>query len=524
MGLITVLLKLANCIVNNILTNSFQKAENKLQNQHNHHFTLTKCSVPKEHTIICDIQNTLLLNSKSFFPYFMLIAFEGGSILRACFLLSAYPLILLLNHDHYRLKFMIFITFCGMKVKNMENIGRTVLTKLYLENLDFQVYELVFRTIKEVGTTKVVVLTSVPRVMVDEFCREFLGVDNVVATELHSVRGYYSGFVATSGVIMKQKVVKEWFGDEIQQDIGAGYCVLAQYKEATYVMSNGDMGMSSRRQMPRDEYPKPLVFHDGRLAFLPTPFVTLAMFLWFPFGIFIAMIRLFVGVFFPYKVTLFVCALTGLKIRIKGGNHSMAYKTKEVSGGGVLFVCTHRTLLDPVFLSLTTGKPLIAVTYSVSKMSEILSPIRTTRLTRDREKDGEMMQKLLKDGDLVICPEGTTCREPYLLRFSSLFAELTDEIVPVAINTHVTMFYGTTASGFKWLDPIYFLMNPRPTYHVQLLGKLDKGLTCGFGNKSSHEVANHIQKLLGDALGFECTNLTRKDKYSMLVGNKEIIV
>nr|XP_043616171.1 glycerol-3-phosphate acyltransferase 1-like [Erigeron canadensis] len=487
----------------------------KLKNQNNHLSltpTLTNYSIPKEHTVICDIQDTLLINSKSFFPYFMLVAFEGGSILRACFLLLTYPLLILLNHDHM-LRLMILITFCGMNVQNLENISRTVLAKFYLENLDHQVYELVFGNNKEVGTTRVVVLTSVPRMMVDGFCKEYLGFYNVVGTELHSVGGYYSGFVASSGVVVKQKVLKEWFGDEIKQEFGVGSC------EATYVMIHEDTKMYSRRQMPRDKYPKPLVFHDGRLAFLPTPLATLALILWFPFGIFGALLGLLAGVFLPHKVNIFVCAIMGLKLRVKGCDYSREKRTNE-RDGGVLFVCTHRTLLDPIFLTLAIRKPLTAVTYSVSKMSEILSPIRTARLTRDRKIDGEIMNKLLIEGDLFICPEGTTCREPYLLRFSSLFAELTDEIVPVAVNTHVTMFYGTTASGFKWLDPIYFLMNPRQTYYVHVLEKLDKGLTCGFGNKASHEVANHIQKLLGRALMFECTKLTRKDKYLMLGSNR----
>ena len=283
------------------------------------------------------------------------------------------------------------------------------------------------------------------------------------------------------------------------------------------------MKTSSRTQTPRDKYPKPLVFHDGRLAFLPTPLATLTMILWFPFGILLAIIRLCAGAFLPYKVSIFVAGLTGVIIRVNGCNYPCKKKTKEGKDDGVLFVCTHRTLLDPVILSLILDKALTAVTYRISRMSEIISPIKTIRVTRNRKKDEEIMNKLLCEGDLIVCPEGTTCREPYLLRFSSMFAELTDEIVPVAMNTHVTMFYGTTAGGLKWLDPIYFLMNPRPVYQVQVLEKLDKVLTCGLGNKSSHEVANHIQKQLGHALGFECTKLTRRDKYIMLVGNQGIV-
>ena len=287
------------------------------------------------------------------------------------------------------------------------------------------------------------------------------------------------------------------------------------------MVTEEDSKSSPSSLMTRDKYPKPLVFHDGRLAFFPTPSATLAMFLWLPLGIFLAIYRICIGIFLPYKMASLLGIWSGIDIKLKGEDinyHSESGNKRK----GVLYVCSHRTLLDPVFLCTTLGRSLTAVTYSLSKTSEIIAPIRTVRLTRDRKKDGETMQRLLSEGDLVVCPEGTTCREPYLLRFSSLFAELADEIVPVAMYTHVSMFYGTTASGLKCLDPIFFLMNPRPSYHIHLLGKLPKELTCA-GGRSCCEVANCIQRQLADTLGFECTTLTRREKYMMLAGNEGMV-
>lgn len=273
--------------------------------------------------------------------------------------------------------------------------------------------------------------------------------------------------------------------------------------------------------MSREKYPKPLIFHDGRLAFFPTPSSTLYMFMWLPFGIPLSIYRLLLGTIIYYKYGLALVSFSGILINHKGYN-SNSNTTKSVTNKGVLYVCTHRTLLDPVFLSMSLRKPLTTVTYSLSKVSEIMSPIKTMSLTRDREKDRETMQRLLSEGDLVVCPEGTTCREPYLLRFSSLFAELADEIVPVAMHANVSLFYGTTASGFKCLDSFLFLMNPWPCYNIEVLEKVPREFTCA-GGKSPYEVANYIQRKLGESLGFECTNITRRDKYMMLAGNEGVV-
>lgn len=260
--------------------------------------------------------------------------------------------------------------------------------------------------------------------------------------------------------------------------------------------------------LPQRRYPKPLIFHDGRLVARPTELECLAVLLWLPISMPLAAVRFLVGLVLPYRWHFLCCAALGLRIRAK-----FAPTALRPAAGSTLYACSHRTLLDPVVAATVLRRKLMAVTYSLSAVSEALSPIPTVRLTRDRRRDGEVMRRLLEEGDLVVCPEGTTCREPYLLRFSPLFAEVAEEIVPLAVTAEGSMFYGSTVRGYKCLDSIFFLMNPSPRYRLDFLDRVSGGVGSG------QDVANRVQKAIAGALGFECTAFTRRDKYRMIAGS-----
>ncbi|XP_021297709.1 glycerol-3-phosphate 2-O-acyltransferase 6-like [Herrania umbratica] len=473
-----------------------------------------------KHTVVADMDGTLLRGSSSF-PYFALVAFEVGGILRLLFLLLASPVAGILYYfisEAAGIRVLIFATFVGMKVSDIESVARAVLPKFYSSDLHPETW----RVFSSCG--KRCVLTANPRVMVETFLKDYLGADVVTGTEIHVFRGRATGLVKSPGILVgknKADALENAFKDEPVADIALGdrktdYPFMKLCKESYVVPAKPKVEAVSH-----DKLTKPIVFHDGRLVQKPTPFMALLTILWIPVGFPLACLRIAAGALLPMPLVYYAFWALGVRVHIKGTPPPPA--KKSIGQTGVLFICSHRTLLDPIFLSTALGRKIPAVTYSLSRLSEVISPIKTVRLSRDRATDASMIKKLLEDGDLVICPEGTTCREPFLLRFSSLFAELTNELVPVAMANRMSMFHGTTARGWKGMDPFYFFMNPSPAYEVTFLNKLPHELTCSAG-KSSHEVANYIQRMIAASLSYECTSFTRKDKYRALAGNDGIVV
>ncbi|GMI85831.1 GLYCEROL-3-PHOSPHATE sn-2-ACYLTRANSFERASE 3 [Hibiscus trionum] len=490
---------------------------------HKYPFIAHRSNLSKDQIMVVFSVEGALLKSSSLFPYFKLVAFEACGLFRAFLLFALYPFLCLVGEE-MGLKIMVFVCFFGVKTESFR-AGSAVLPKFFLEDVALETLEMLKKGGKKVG------FSNIPQVMIESFLKNYLGVDCVVGREMKAFGGYFLG------VMEEQQRSKDALETIIISQECRGSCRdvigISSFKESLqyhlsshcneiWLVRRSDK-RSRRQHVPREEYMKPLIFHDGRLAFSPTPLATLIMFMWLPFGFTLSIIRAITGLLLPYRVAVPILAYTGFHLSLSYDssldNLNITRKTK-----GRLYVCNHRTLLDPLYLSFSLQKDLTAVTYSLSRVSELLAPIKTVRLSRDRVRDGKMMGELLKQGDLVVCPEGTTCREPYLLRFSPLFAEMSDDIVPVAMDSHVSMFYGTTAGGLKCLDPLFFIMNPCPSYEVQVLAGVSGVSACvDDGERSRFEVANHVQTEIGKALGFGCTRLTRRDKYLILAGNEGVV-
>ena len=135
-------------------------------------------------TLVFNVEEALL-KSSSLFPYFMLVAFEAGGLLRAFILFVLYPFLCLVSEE-MRLKIMVLVCFFGIKKKSFR-VGSAVLPKFFLEDVGLETFEM----LKKGG--KKVAVSNFPQVMIESFLRDYLEIDFVVGRELKVFCGYFLG-------------------------------------------------------------------------------------------------------------------------------------------------------------------------------------------------------------------------------------------------------------------------------------------------------------------------------------------
>lgn len=130
--------------------------------------------------------------------------------------------------------------------------------------------------------------------------------------------------------------------------------------------------------IPNEKLPEPIVFHDGRLVQKPTPLMALLIILWIPIAFPLPLMPVNCGWVPPPHAPRLLCIL---------GTRRSYHRPST----------THQKVNRPIRCPLhllppnaprpnlplhCPRAPIPAVTYSVSRLSEIISPIKTMRLTR----------------------------------------------------------------------------------------------------------------------------------------------
>jgi glycerol-3-phosphate acyltransferase len=173
-------------------------------------------------TAASDLDGTLLASSSAF-PYYFLVALEAGSYLRALALLLLAPLILLLYtavSEPAAIALLVFATFAGLRVDDVEAVARGVLPRHYAAGVRADAWE-VFR---RCGAGRRVVVTASPAVMVGSFVKEFLGAE-VAGTELRTFAGGRRFTGVIENVLVgerKREVVERMFAGGDMPDVGLG--------------------------------------------------------------------------------------------------------------------------------------------------------------------------------------------------------------------------------------------------------------------------------------------------------------
>ncbi|XP_037531962.1 lipid droplet-regulating VLDL assembly factor AUP1 [Nematolebias whitei] len=252
---------------------------------------------------------------------------------------------------------------------------------------------------------------------------------------------------------------------------------------------------------------------DSR-RFPKDPVVLLLLMIYFPVGICLMFIRIFIGVhvflvscalpesFVRRFIVRIMCSVLGMHVRQKNPRS----RDKNIK----LFICNHITEFDHNIINLLTAcsTPHLEGSTGFVCWARGFMEIHSTSM---QEAVGESLQRYCStDGTppLLLFPEeDTTNGRTGLLKFSSWPFSLTESIQPVALRVTRPLLSLSTL-GSSWLtELLWTFFTPCTVYRVSWLPPVSRQ-----DGESTQEFANKVQKLLAGELGLVSTKITKADK------------
>uniref|UniRef100_A0A1A8G5G4 Lipid droplet-regulating VLDL assembly factor AUP1 n=2 Tax=Nothobranchius korthausae TaxID=1143690 RepID=A0A1A8G5G4_9TELE len=244
------------------------------------------------------------------------------------------------------------------------------------------------------------------------------------------------------------------------------------------------------------------------------PVLLLLLLIYFPVGICLMLIRIFIGVhiflvscalpesFVRRFIVRVMCSVLGMHVRQRNPR-SRDKNTK-------LYICNHVSEFDHNIINLLTScnTPQLEGSTGFVCWARGFMEIHSAS---SQEAVGETLQRYCSTAGtppLLLFPEeDTTNGRAGLLKFSSWPFSLTGSIQPVALRVTRPLLSLSTL-GSSWLTELaWTFFAPWTVYHVSWLPPVSRQ-----EGESTQEFANKVQELLAAELGLISSKITKADK------------
>ncbi|KAM9850243.1 LOW QUALITY PROTEIN: lipid droplet-regulating VLDL assembly factor AUP1 [Aulostomus maculatus] len=243
------------------------------------------------------------------------------------------------------------------------------------------------------------------------------------------------------------------------------------------------------------------------------PLLLLLLLIYFPVGICLMLIRIFIGVHvFLVSCALPECFIRRFIVRVMCsvlGMHVRQRNPRSRDKNTKLYICNHVTQFDHNMINLLNPccTPQLEGSTGFVCWARGFMEIQSAS---GQGAVGESLQRYCStEGTpplLLLPEEDTTNGRTGLLRFSSWPFTLTDSIQPVALRVTRPLIALSTESS--WLmELLWTFFAPCTVYHVSWLPPVSRQ-----DGESLQEFANKVQELLACELGLVSTKITKADK------------